>query len=78
MLDGKGGVGKIDNPFVRWCSTCMWIGGLPLIGLSCVGGWDMVVVEGVEGAGVAGTLEVMDGVEVLLPPSPYLHTVPSR
>ena len=31
------------------------LGGLPLIGLSCVGGWDVVVVEGVEGAGVAGT-----------------------
>ena len=38
------------------------LGGLLLIGLSCVGGWDMVVVEG---AGVAGTLEVMEGVEVL-------------
>ena len=38
------------------------LGGLPLIGLSCVGGWDIVVVEG---AGVAGTLEVMEGVEVL-------------
>ena len=44
----------------------MCIGGLPLIGLSCVGGWDMVVAEGVEGAGVAGTLEVMEGVEVHL------------
>ena len=41
------------------------LGGLQLIGLSCVGGWTMVVVEGVKGAGVAGTLEVMEGVEVL-------------
>ena len=24
---GKGGAGKIDNPFVRWCSTCMWVEG---------------------------------------------------
>ena len=33
--------------------------------LSCVGGRTVVVVEGVEGTGVAGTLEVMEGVEVL-------------
>ena len=39
--------------------------GLLLIGLPCVGGWTVVVVEGVEGTGVAGTLEVMEGVEVL-------------
>ena len=43
----------------------MWVGGLPLIGLPCVGGGTMVVVEGVEGTDVAGTLEVMEGVEVL-------------
>ena len=65
MLVGKGGAGKIDNPLVRWCSTCMWVGGLLLIGLSCVRGHTVVVVEGVEGIGVAGTLEVMEGVEVL-------------
>ena len=42
------------------------LGGLLLIGLPYVGGWTMVVVEGVEGTGVAGTLEVMEGVEVLV------------
>ena len=41
------------------------LGGLLLIGLSSVGGLAVVVVEGVEGTGVAGTLEVMEGVEVL-------------
>ena len=41
------------------------LGGLPLMGLSCVGGLDVVVVESVGGTAVAGTLEVMEGVEVL-------------
>ena len=35
------------------------------MGLSCVRGLAIVVVEGVGGTGVAGTLEVMEGVEVL-------------
>ena len=35
------------------------------MGLSCVGGLAVVVVEGVGGTGVAGTLEVMEGVGVL-------------
>ena len=41
------------------------LGGLPLMGLSCVGGLAMVVVGGVGSTDVAGTLEVMEGVEVL-------------
>ena len=42
-----GGAGKIDNPFVRWCSTCMQVGGLLLLGFPCVVELAIVVVEGV-------------------------------
>ena len=41
---GKGGAGKIDNPFVHWCSTCMWVGGVATDrvtlcwGMDCGGG----------------------------------------
>ena len=41
------------------------LGGLLLVGFPCVGGLAIVVVEGVGGTGVAGTLEVMEGVEDL-------------
>ena len=40
-------------------------GGLPLLGLPCVVGLAIVVVEGVGGTGVAGTLEVVEDVEGL-------------
>ena len=40
-------------------------GGLPLLGLPCVMGLAIVVVESVGGTGVTGTLEVMEDVEGL-------------
>ena len=43
----------------------MQVGGLPLLGFPCVVGFAVVVVEGVGGTGVAGTLEVMKDVEGL-------------
>ena len=42
-----------------------WLEGLPLLEFACVVGLDVVVVEGVGGPGVAGMLEVVEGVEVL-------------
>ena len=31
MFTGNGGAGKIDNPFVQWCSTCMWVRGVAAV-----------------------------------------------
>ena len=41
------------------------LGGLPLVGLAWVVCADAWLVEGVGGLGVAGPMEVMEGVEVL-------------